>query len=212
MSLIRILLEDFGDDPELEDLNKIDREEVVYSQLIEKAEKKFTFIDGGSSRKVFEYKPDTVVKVAYNAKGMAQNKAECELGQDPVADHMVAKVHYCSERRSFLISEKVTDISRVEFYNKTDMEWTVFLDFCDFIRDYHGHKKNIDMPEIVERQFNDSDWAQWFESFLLDFQLYEIMGDFKQINHWGTVDRDGKELVVLNDYGLNKEIFDKYYR
>ena len=36
-------------------------------------------------------------------------------------------------------------------------------------------------------------------------------GDITRISSWGVVNRDGKEKLVLVDFGLNKQVWNNYY-
>lgn len=74
-------------------------------------------IGGGSSRYVFQLDDDTVLKLAKNKKGIAQNEQEYNLGHDYYISHMFPKVFNGSDGDEFLwiVSEYVLPAKKKDF-------------------------------------------------------------------------------------------------
>lgn len=210
MSLIKTLLLEYGDDLDLKDLNRIDREQVIYTQLKKKARSLFKPMNSGSGREVYEFKDNKVIKLAKNAKGTAQNKVECGLGNEPFLDDIVANVFYCAQNYSFLISEKAEKISKSEFKSYTGVEWDAF---ADYIGDYGWYLigkreiKDLEAHEIDQ----ENDFVYEITQLIANYDLGEVVGDLIRINSYGAVTRGNKKQVVIVDYGLDRYVWREHY-
>lgn len=210
-NLTKLLLE-LANKEDLEDLERIDRERIVYAQLKRKADDKFTKISSGSARQVYEYKDNMVIKVAYNEKGITQNELECNIGRDTYAQIMVAKVFYCAENYSFIISEKAEKLIKSKFRDITGIDWDDFTDFVFAFGMYHkGSKRYIETID-PDLNTNNYEFLYDFEQFVLNYDMIGGINDLDRISSYGVVTRDNEEHIVIIDYGLNQMIFDEYYK
>lgn len=93
--------------------------EVSFRQIAQKIRwRRYKFLGAGSGRAVFDLGDGTVVKVARNIRGIAQNRAEYEIALTADND-LFAKVLHISKSYTFLIMEKaerIKDISEVWEY------------------------------------------------------------------------------------------------
>lgn len=246
MSLKKLFKEEFVPDESVSDLVKSDEEiseyteQYFYDLLIDKADEKLEKISAiGSSRMVYKYSDDKVVKVAKSeGKGVAQNKKEGEIGTDRLYENILAKVYYRSENDLFLISEYAKMIKRPEkFKQVSGVHWRVFYYFVDFVnlrmtrvnlRRTGKHTKSIhtsfekyykyyfepdldtDLSEDDWKQVEENEFCEDFESFCYNYNM-DIAGDFQTLTSFGIAKRSEGEKVVLIDYGFDSKIFDKYY-
>lgn len=169
-------------------------------------------IGKGSSRYAFQIDDVWVLKVAFNQKGLAQNNAETEEWKHKNYD-IFAKVMDYDENGLWVVSEYVIPTKAEDFKHCLGMTFNQFKDFIQTVYSQYAYQKtphDMDydtMYELAEQ--NETLWD--LKQFLEDTQEHAI-GDMAAMRSWGLTMRDGKETLVLMDYGLNDEIFNKYYR
>lgn len=217
MSLVNLLLEQFEDDTDLKELNEIDRDYVIYSLLKKKARSKFKQLSAGTGREVYDFKDNKVIKLAKNGKGLAQNEQEYMLGTDTFIDDVVAKVFYGAENFSFLISEKAQPIKKAEFKRVAEVDWDDFASYMMWWGNHISGKKYSFNDEDAIRAIDDAineenEVVIKFTNFVANYGMGDVVGDLARKSSYGLVHRDYGEDIVLIDYGLTKEIFDKHYR
>jgi len=241
MSLRKLLLEEFVPTKELEEMDKLfeNSEELnVYKLLIQKAEDKFEDVGGhGSSRKVYHYNDDKVVKLAKNAKGIAQNTKECDIGTDRMYENILSKVHYCASNNVFLISEYAGVLERDEkFESVTGVPWISYLIFLSWVdmrlnnklglyldTSFSGNEtleqtfkymaKNRSDKNIDENDYKlieNSDFCQEIEQFIADYNMDQL-GDFYRMDSYGVARREGGDQIVIIDYGIDSKIWEEFY-
>ena len=56
-------------------------------------------------------------------------------------------------------------------------------------------------------------WENEFTKDILDYiNSYDIIpGDLSKTSTYGIVKRNGQDAIVIIDYGLTKDVFNKYY-
>ena len=200
---------------------------------------KLKYLGRGSSRMCFEIDDEKVLKLAYNRKGLAQNKAEA----DPMPQNygIFAKVFDVHPSYQWIEMEKavlarIKDFDRIyggtagRFSNffKTwkydlDEDFTkggIFKDWlCPYVfhlfLEMNGRGKG-DAWDDIYSAFEDSDeyegsLFEGLRNYMYDWNLHAY-GDLRRISSYGVVKRDGKDTIVLIDYGLNNDVYEKYYR
>ena len=222
MSLFSILLKEnhFDDDQNLKDLKKIDRDRIVYAKLKRKAEgnKHFERLASGSARLVYKFKDKFVAKVAKNSKGIAQNEVECGIGTDHenFTGGIVTKVFYCAENYSFLIAEYARTMKTSDFKRITGIEWKTFKEYIKYLQEYNAPhvfrwvSSSLTDQEVEE--IHETEFGSAFHDLLLNYDLTETSGDFLRPSSYGVVKRDYGEDIVITDYGLTREVYNKHYR
>ena len=217
MSLFKLLLEQFADDVDLKELNKIDQDRIIYAQLKRKAHKKFRRLSGGSGRDVYDFKDNKVIKLAKNDKGLAQNEQEYSLGTEAFIDDVVANVFYGSENFSFLISEKAEPIKSAEFERVSGVKWDHFANYMHWWGNHltgkKQHFKDEEAIKAIDDALNeDNEIVVKFTNFVANYHMGDVVGDLARKSSYGLVQRDYGEDIVLIDYGLTKEIYEKHYK
>ena len=167
----------------------------------EYAEKHLEHLSSGSSRIVYKTPKGTILKLAKNDKGIAQNKAEANpkmkskylneiVGHAP--NYVWIETHYL---------EKITT---KQFEEMTGLK---FDDFGESIR--YGLKKvsgntDLEKPENFEK-VEKSDIYKEMHHIGTEFKL--MPGDLARISSWGVKDKH----PVLIDAGLTADVFEKFY-
>jgi hypothetical protein len=164
----------------------------------------------GSARTVYRVDDDKVLKVAKNAKGLAQNKAEADWGTQHY--EICAKKFETSEFGHFVEMELARRVTATKFKKILGFSiqelWT-FLDTEQ--RRKQGSLRNLppDEKEWMETMY-ENEWIGNLTSFIYDYD-YPFPGDFGRESSYGIVSRPEGETIVLIDYGLNKEVLDTHY-
>ena len=175
-------------------------------------------IGNGSSRVVFQIDDDKVLKLAKNAKGIAQNQEE-ENRYHNMFDYVLPRVYEASDDFSFIIAEYVLPSKEKDFKHITNLSFDEFRDFlCAVYNNYAYRDKRINWTYSDLRTNSDEFWDMVLENECLDAindylgnTNYDDIGDLLNLGNWGLANRDGHATLVILDNGLSAEIFNKFY-
>jgi uncharacterized FlaG/YvyC family protein len=172
----------------------------TFSARKEYAEKCLKQIASGSSRVVFEAPKDVVVKLAFNDKGLAQNKAEASIKDDCKYLNLVTKN---AKDYSWVITPLAKKITEREFYDKTGINFKEFGECVKYAMRELSTKERT-KPEDFDKISQEAIFKEIVEIGL----KYKLMpGDIARISSWKIKD----DVPVLVDLGLTQEIYKKFY-
>jgi hypothetical protein len=172
----------------------------TYAARIKYAEKNLDHLSSGSSRIVYTLPDGTILKLAKNDRGLAQNKAE---GNPEMKSPYLNKLLRAAKNRAWINMQFLDKITEKEFEEMTDVD---FKDFGDAIR--YGLKDVSDNSEEKPKNFEEISKTKVYKELYNVGKEFKLMpGDIARISSWGCKDNH----PVLIDAGLTKEIFDKYY-
>lgn len=183
----------------------------------------------GSSRTVYVINTKKCLKLAYNDKGKAQNRAEWEIFSTTPNQEMYAKIFKHGEDFGWLESELVRPLKdENEFETTTGVWFTVFKDVAEKII-----KSEIDTPEEFD-QYAKARFAAMKEQetslkiFKRVVQSFSSMkksglasllfsaksnglklGDIVEAGHYG---KTATGRVVMLDYGFTSDVWENFYR
>lgn len=165
------------------------------------AERNLKHLSSGSSRIVYLTPGKTIVKLAKNDKGIAQNKAECN---PKMKSKYLNKILSCAKNYSWIEVPYLEKITEKEFEKMTGLK---FSDFGESIR--YGLKEvsgNTDKekPENFA-EVEKSDIYREVHDFGARFKL--MPGDLARISSWG--EKDGNPVLI--DAGLTADVFEDFY-
>lgn len=176
------------------------------------ADQHYQKLGAGSSRIVYKLPSGNVLKLAKNAKGLAQNENECGLGQDQYFGELLAKVVDCDQNDLWVVSEEAKKITPQRFEEITG---TNFEEVGKLIRNVYAGNRSRSMDQVVKQDqaIIDELYENQFVSQLLEMMnSYNLgAGDLARIDSYGEVLRNGQPDIVLRDYGLNDEIWKQHY-
>ena len=200
-----------------------------FRQRVEYANKTLKRISSGSSRIVFEVDEHTVLKIAKNRKGIAQNELEIEMSDDYYLNDigLMAKIFEKDEENfMWLEMEKASKLTEKKFKQLTGKPFYFLEKFIFyFVKKYSNRFKLF--PSASEQEVQDAigenelfPETNYGVKFFTQVKNYvsnytpdiSTIQDMRQMSTWGTVKRDGKEEIVIVDYGVNDEIINTYYR
>ena len=174
-------------------------------------------LGAGSSRAAFIADNDTVIKVAKNKKGLAQNRVEATISSDdfmppnaPIAlvkDHDPDYVWIESERAR---KAKPTDFQSIVGHPMKN----IFKVLKERVDDNKGNHLGINSYWYLKdrelyQQIADTDFIAELVEIVVNHNL--SMGDIDRISSWGIVNRNGSPNLVLVDYGLDDQVWKQHY-
>lgn len=175
------------------------------------AEQHLKRISSGSARIVYIIDDNTVLKMAKNEKGIAQNEAE--ISARNLYDHITANIYEYDDDYMWLEMERAKKVKEKDFVRLIGFE---FEDIAKAIV-YRGRKAkgqdpkkyNLSLPSNYS-EIAETDWYSSLESFMVNFKLEGT--DLAVLSAYGVVNRKGKEQIVVVDYGTNSDVFNTHYK
>lgn len=176
-----------------------------FAAKVRYANDKLRRIASGSARVIYEIDEYTVLKLAKNAKGIAQNEVEAGIGTDKYFENILAKVLETDERDRWVVMERAKKITKSRFKNLID---GIDIDnFHNYIRKKTEHDIHymFTVDDDMEERLNENEFAQDIIELILNYDLHP--GDFSRPSSFGEI--EGR--LVITDYGLNQQVFKQYY-
>jgi hypothetical protein len=179
-----------------------------YKDCLKYALNHLTKIGAGSSRVVFDLGDGKILKVAKNAKGIDQNDTECDYS---IGTEFVAKLIDCHPDNLWVIFENAPKVKSTEFKRIVGIDFKTFQSFIQ----HEAHRigaikfKIGGMSDEVAQDLWENDFCAAIAELMANYDL--SFGDLARLNSYGKVTRNGKEYVVLRDYGLTQNTYKTHY-
>lgn len=172
-----------------------------YNSRKEYAEKNLKHLSSGSSRIVYSSPNDTVIKLAKNDKGIAQNKAECN---SDMKSKFLNEVVSHAKDYSWMETHYLDKITTKKFEEMTDLNFDDFGECIRYgLRDVSG---NTDKEK--PKNFDKVKESEIYKEMKRIGERFKLMpGDLARISSWGT--KDGRPILI--DAGLTKDVFAEFY-
>ena len=172
-----------------------------YNSRKEYAEKNLKHLSSGSSRTVYSTPDDTILKLASNDKGIAQNEAE---SNPKMKSKFLNETIKCAKNYAWMETHYLDKITAKEFEEMTDLD---FDDFGEALR--YGLKNVSDNSELEKpKNFDEVAKSEIYKEMKRIGEKFKLMpGDIARISSWGT--KDGRPVLI--DAGLTKDVFDEFY-
>jgi hypothetical protein len=181
----------------LKNLEKLE----TYAARKKYAEANLKHLSSGSSRIVYLTPGGTIVKLAKNDKGIAQNKAEAN---PKMKSKFLNEVIKHAKEYAWIETHKLEKITVPEFEKMTGIKFSEFGDSLSYgLKDISGSsdkKKPKNFDEVSESEV-------YKEMHRIGEKFKLLPGDLKRISSWGT---KGK-CPVLIDAGLTRDVYDEFY-
>lgn len=203
---------------------KIFSPNVPFSKQLKYARERAAEVGKGSSRVAFKIPyegRDTVLKLAMNIKGMAQNEYEIRyIFEDYyLTDKLklvIPGIDYdeVNDRPTWVHTEFAFKMHPIEFKKFFGGNPVELLQYAF----YEAHKPHAMFGGYVPSTYKninpDSPHTQKFVDFIANYDTDNIgVGDFQSLSNWGVYkDRNSGEVrPVIIDFGLSSEIYKTYY-
>jgi len=182
-----------------------------YAGRMRYAKENLQRIGSGTGRVVYDIDGEKVLKLAKNAKGVAQNGAEGGAGYYRDTQHIVTEVFDGADDDTWIISEKAKKVNERRIKELTEIP--SLNDLFYFLRNFkeqnNGKGKIFSQDKEMEEFFWENEFAQDLQNFIANYN--QSAGDMGRPSTYGEVLRDGQPTIVLTDYGLNDEVYDTHY-
>ena len=182
-----------------------------FAGRIQYANEHLSRIGSGSGRIVYDIDGQKVLKLAKNAKGIAQNKAEAGIGYYGDTQHIVTIIYDNADDDSWLIAEKAKKVNEKRIKELTSIP--SLNDLYYYLRNNESENKGgsgiFGQNENIKNQLDNNEFIIDLIDFVANYSI--SVGDLGRPSSYGEVLRDGQPTIVLTDYGLNDEVYDTHY-
>lgn len=160
-------------------------------------------ISKGSSRAVFQIDDTRVLKLAFNMKGVAQNKAEVTVYQQAPDKKFMPIVYNDSDMENYfyVISEYVLTAEYEDFKKVVGIP---FYSLESFISN--------NMLEYAMKRYEDAPKVHELLQYLITMSNMGVnIFDWTVISNWGLAKRNGKMIMVTLDNGFTQNVANNFY-
>jgi len=176
-----------------------------FAERIRYCDSRLMKLGSGSGRIAYKIDDEKVLKIAKNAKGIAQNSVESEGYIQNYG--IAARVFETDDNDSFLEMELARKCSKPEFRKLTGFDISLVDPYLT-----KRFKNNRWQPQISPEDvamLNENEWMSDLGELVGDYDM--PLGDVARISSYGIVKRDGGDAVVLIDFGLTQGVYDEFY-
>lgn len=167
-------------------------------------------IGSGTSRIVYKIDDKSVLKLAKNPKGIAQNELEVQLSNDYYIRSMVATVYNSHPKDEWIESELANKLTPNRFKELTGVDIKLLNRYLwKRQTENKGGKISISLPPEQEDFLDENEFAQSIVDLMMNYDMSS--GDLGKLSSYGEVNR-GEPTVVVIDYGLNEDVFQDFYQ
>lgn len=196
-----------SDDFEFEDTPKFDKVfDILYSRYYK--------IGSGSSRRVFALDKNSVIKMAKDRRGMAQNLVELRVFEK--SPDRVAKIKWYHPKGYYLIVERCSSLDRFLEDKDVNIDADDFSDYIDINVNHHYTAKKVQniVKDFVRKTKDEAKYKpaifkklakeiKELATFIWKNKIHDIYDDQLGVNKAGK--------IILLDYGMDQEVWEKYY-
>jgi len=166
------------------------------------AEKNLKHLSSGSSRIVYLTPEKTIVKMAKNDRGLAQNEAEKNASK--LNSKYLNKTLNCANNYTWIEVPFLEKITVKDFKNMTDIDFDDFGEALRFALKKISGNTDKEKPEKYEEVSKSSIFQEIRD---IGKRLDLMPGDLARISSFGKKD----DHPVLIDVGLTRKVFKDFY-
>lgn len=161
-------------------------------------DQKWKKLGEGSSRAVFQINEKTIIKIAINDKGIAQNLSEM---RPECRGECVNPVLLADAKGKWLIARHAEKITKEIFKQHIGYGFDAFVNCLSYAFNNESDKKKPKDYDGIKHTKLFSCLAR----LIIDNEL--LIGDLKKLNSYYLLDGN----IVLGDAGFSRKIYDRYY-
>jgi hypothetical protein len=182
-------------------------------------DKTLTRLGVGTSRRVYKLEDGKVLKLAKDEKGKEQNKYESALAQSNEIPSFMAKIYNFDKDGIYLEMEQAKPVTDAEFKSIVGISFKLYQKVITSLINPKTASKRVtwlktfhkDRCEEILSNIENYPFVQEISNYITNTNG-EIKHELFNLSNYGLVNRDGKETLVVTDFGMNNEIHDKYYK
>ena len=173
----------------------------TYSARKKYAEENLKHLSSGSSRIVYSTDDGTIIKLAKNDKGIAQNEAEAN---PKMKSKFLNEIISHAKNHSWIQTHFLDKIHVREFKEMTGLDFNEFGDSIRYgLKDVSG---NTDKEK--PKSFDKVSKSDIYKELYRIGEKFKLMpGDLARISSWGT--KDGRPILI--DAGLTQDVYADFY-
>jgi len=181
-------------------LNNIEGLE-TYTARKNYAEENLKHLSSGSSRIVYLTSDKTIVKLAKNDKGIAQNKAEAN---PEMKSKYLNEIIKHAKNFSWIETHYLDKITTTEFEEMTGLDFDQFGESIRYGLKAVSGNSDMEKPE----EFSKVEKSDIYKEVKKIGEKFKLMpGDLARISSWGT--KDGRPVLI--DAGLTADVYSDFY-
>lgn len=174
----------------------------TFSGRVSYCKKNLRFIQGGSARMTFDLNNGNVLKLAYNDKGLAQNRVESTRHFVQEYDHLFNVPIESHHNDQWNICKKMHKVSKEELEAFVEMNSRTFQRKVVKLNIWVMSQGRSNLPDIDTELLNE------MHKLAANFNI--LVGEFKVRSSYGKDPDSGKIRII--DYGLTKEVYQEFYQ
>jgi len=187
-----------------------------FAQRIRYAQERAKKMGAGSSRVAFEIEYEgrpTILKIAKNKKGLAQNEFEAQMFSDYYATGLgitIPMIDYDEEHEqpTWIHTEKAEKIAPQSFKRIFGFTPEVLARYVDWATGKLHNRITGEEEQLFNEIVNDEDKYELLHSLVDLVGNYGLpMGDFTRAANWGMY----KGHPVIIDLGLSQDVYKQHY-
>lgn len=166
-------------------------------------------LGNGSSRIVFAVDDEKVIKIAKNAKGIAQNESESQYDFQNFYSDVVAVVYDSHPQDLWIEMEKAVKITSESKFKQL-FNGISLKDMNAYLTNKFMKGYKVPLDPRTQALMDEDD--AFFQIVSMVGERDMMINDLTKLNSWGMVRRKGVEMPVLVDFGISNGDFDTHYR
>jgi len=181
-----------------------------FKARVDYAKERLKRLGSGSSRVVFQIDDEKVLKIAKNQKGIVQNEKESDHSNDYYLKNLVAEVFDSHPDFHWIEMQLAERVKPSKFKEITGVD---IKDLEHYLRNgketNNGRRTIFLMNPELKSSMDDNEFVQTILDYMINYDM--LAGDLGQITSYGLLKKNGIEDVVLIDYGVDDDIYSKFY-
>lgn len=205
-----LLDEDYPETFNIEEFKSL----TTFNKRIKYCQEHLIRISSGSARIVYKIDNQKVLKLAKNNKGIGQNETEIDLSSAGSYSKVVARIFDHHPSYLWVEMELARPVKLADFKSEFGYGLDVILDYLTYI--YYseispskGDASFYELPPDVLARLENHEFINKVTQMMNDYEINP--SDYGKKSSYGLVQRDGKNKIILIDYGLTDNVYDSYY-
>lgn len=182
----------------------------TFKDRVAYCKERLPLLGNGSSRITFKVDDKKVLKIAKNAKGIAQNEKEEDWGRNQYG--CFAEIYEAdTDKHLWIEMELARKATNQDFIKHFGVTINKLKDIIHYMYNQYSNRSNYWFNENIYNGQNEELYNLYH--YMLDYQPDRAsINDWGAKSNWGVVNRNGEEWLVIIDDGFDEEVSSKYYR
>lgn len=169
-------------------------------------------LGSGSARIVYAINDNMALKLAKNEKGISQNGVETDYYMQQQFGDIITNIIETHPDDFWIIAERAKKLNPNRFKQLAGTDIATLGRYLHNRWNEHKGQRSFgySIPDEVKEQLDNSEFVEQIVNLMYEYDMPP--GDLGRISSFGEVHRNGKDMVVLTDYGLVASNYAEYYK